>query len=136
MSIKRGGGFALGKYTSEDFNREEFPEGWITVMESTPGVFHVKTRGTATVDLGGDFMSPEDIGFASWDDEVRDLDNEESDVVRYCNIGSTHLEWNDVTFRIEVGPYGAETRVTAPTLDRLKEALSHVSFKLFDSKDI
>ncbi len=102
---------ALSESASAD--REQ---AWIEVVEAVPGMYRV-VNDSLTV-KGGDWIIDETaLGFVAWDDEVEDLDTGNSDESQ-CFGMSSELRWNDV------GLTPVEFR--APSIERLKEALSHV----------
>ncbi len=61
------------------------------------------------------------IGFAHWDKEVENLDDDYSDEAMCFNM-SSRLKWKDV--ELVHGHYGGI--YSAPSIERLKEVLSHV----------
>jgi hypothetical protein len=92
---------------------------WIEVEEKKPGIFTVMDDNITVKD--GDRVTEDvTLGFSEWDDEVEDLDGDEDS--QMCNI-SEHLKWQDVDLTPE--------EYHAPSIERLKEALSHVTICAF-----
>jgi hypothetical protein len=104
-------GFELSKISGEAqaFN-------WIEVEEKETGVFEV-VDNNMTVKDGDPLKKDTALGFSQWDEGVEDLDNGQSDERRWLGI-SSHLRWQDVNLTPD--------RYTAPNIERLKEALTHV----------
>ena len=130
LSIKSARGLALGQLNPENFATTKFEEGWITVVESSvAGVYDVVGSSLT----GGDAWDDSDsLGLAAWDEDVEDTDRGESDGVVYCDTASTDLQWDDVRFQV----LGGSMWVTAPSVERIAEALEHVAFKPFDAANV
>ena len=92
-------------------------EKWILVKEEKAGVFMV-VDDSMTVKNGNSLFENTALSFCHWDEQVEDLDNGKSDESQ-CLGMSRHLRWNDVDL--------TPRRYTAPNINRLKEALTHVS---------
>ena len=97
---------------------------WVEVQKVSSGIYKVADyRLTGNVDPYGNNA----LGFREWDHEVEDLDAGNSDGSSCFDI-SNHLRWNDV----DLTP--GEFRATS--LRRLKEALTHVTFCVWDQDEI
>lgn len=123
ISVNRGFGCSMGNMIDVVFGEagELLREpSWIEVEETEPGQFEV-VGNNMTSD-----RSPE-LGFSAWDDQVRDLDNGESDESQ-CFGMSCRLRWGRV--------YLSPDSFTAPSVRKLKEALKHVVYCAWDPDDI
>lgn len=96
----------------------------IEVKEIEPGVFDVIKYNIAD-NKGSDPLATS-RGFIGWDKDVENLDKD-SDVYKVLGL-SQDLKWKDV----ELTPY----EIKSPSLERLKEALQHVSIDVFCPDDI
>jgi hypothetical protein len=122
------GDHADGEYV---FNAAETAANrcWIEVTQVSKTTFHV-TDDNMTEE-GDPIYTTSDFAFRSWDSEVEQLDVDSySEVVQVFRF-SEELRWKDVYMKIDV-PFIME----APSLDRLKEALSHVVFGSYCPGDI
>nr|MDO8119284.1 hypothetical protein [Candidatus Sigynarchaeota archaeon] len=105
------------RYVTRIHLKEEY---WIDVNEESPGMFVIVSENMTT--------EPEtELGFSAWDKEVEDRDNGASDGSSCFGI-SSHLKWNDV----ELFPDSFK----APSIERLKEALAHVTMCAWDPWDL
>lgn len=75
----------------------------------------------------GEFADRIALGFMSWDKEVVDLDNDQSDASQCFGI-SMHLKWNEVDMSTD--------EFKASSIERLKEALKHVEMGAWCPDDI
>jgi hypothetical protein len=100
--------------------------GWIEVEETSPGVFDV-VNDDFTVKNGDAIIEATDRGIMSWDSECKDIDNGQSDEAQ-CFGHSTEVHWNEVIMM----PDGFR----APSIERLKEALKHISIAAWCPGDI
>jgi hypothetical protein len=91
-------------------------ESWIEVRETQTGVFSI-VGDNMTNRNGNSITDITELGFIEWDNEVTDLDKGQSDESQ-CFGMSEKLKWRDV----ELTP----TEIRAPSLELLKEALTHV----------
>lgn len=89
---------------------------WIDVEEWKPNVFTV-VDNNMTVKNGNWVVDQTSLGFTQWDEEVEDFDHYSDE--SQCFGMSNHLRWQDV----ELTPY----KFRAPSAERLKEALTHVT---------
>ncbi|OGY24314.1 MAG: hypothetical protein A2172_00405 [Candidatus Woykebacteria bacterium RBG_13_40_15] len=107
----------------ESASREKGPYQ-MDVVEKEPGVFRV-LRETLTNEEQPDFA------FSKWDDDVEDLDAKagdfRSDISQLSGM-SNHLRMGEVDL--------TPREYHAPSIDLLKEALTHVEFGTFDPGDI
>jgi len=95
----------------------ESEEAWIKVKEVSPGIFEIVDNSLTSGDSR--ISDPCELGLMGWDDEVQDLDAGQSDESQ-CFKMSVHLRWKDV----DITP----DELRASSVERLKEALSHVAF--------
>ncbi|MBI3633427.1 MAG: hypothetical protein HY226_03995 [Candidatus Vogelbacteria bacterium] len=98
---------------------------WIEVEKVRKGVYRM-VADSMTVEGDGNYHNT-NLGIREWDEEVVDLDNGRSDGSQCFGI-SEHLRWNDVDFTTE--------EFRAPSIKRLLEALSHVTFTAWCPGDI
>jgi len=90
---------------------------WIVVREEDSGHF-VIIDDSMTEE--GDWLSDcIDLGLCDWNSEVQDIDAGDSDESQ-CFGMSTHLVWKDVTI--------TPSSIEASSLERLSEALTHITF--------
>lgn len=126
--LHRGFGMSMGNIietlSGEAAAKQE--GNWIEVEEKEPGVFSV-VDDNMTVKNGDWVTESTALGFSQWDGEVEDLDAGSSDESQ-CFDMSSHLKWQDV----DLTP--GEFR--APSIERLKEALSHVAICAWCPGDI
>lgn len=99
---------------------------WIEVKEVESGVYRIVDDGM-THKEGNPIINMTALGFSSWDHEVTDLDAGNSPESQLFGL-STHLVWQDVEF----GPFD----IKAPSIERLKEALDHVTVSAWCPGDI
>lgn len=119
LSVNRAFGSSLGNMIQLLSGGVSIPpEGeWIKVEEISSGVF--KIVDNSMTDECNVLSGAWALGLCFWDEEVEDLDAGNSDGSQ-CFGMSDHLRWKDV----EISP----DELCAPSLDLLKEALSHVAF--------
>ncbi|MEK7546030.1 MAG: hypothetical protein AAB554_03040 [Patescibacteria group bacterium] len=99
---------------------------WIVVERVAYGRYVVVDENLTC--KGGDWISDATaLGFTAWDDEVEDLDAGNSDESQ-CFGMSAHLRWNDVNLTPD--------EFRAPSIERLLEALSHVTLCAWCPGDI
>ena len=98
---------------------------WIEVEETSPGHFTI-VNDSMTVKDGDCMIDPTALGYVEWDDEVENLDTD-SDPYECFGI-SQDLQWNEVSLGV--------TSFEAPSIERLKEALSHVTLMSWCPGDI
>jgi len=91
--------------------------GWIVVETSEFGLYWI-TAHSVSGRYGARLHDEDWFGYCCWDEEVVDLDAGNSDESDCLGI-SLHLEWKEVTL--------TNDRIYAPNLERLKEALQHVT---------
>jgi hypothetical protein len=123
----RGYGRSLGNMlevlSGEAAEKQE--GNWIEV-EQKGRVFTVVDENMT--DKDGDWIVDSTaLGFSSWDAEVKDLDNDQSDASQCFGI-SMHLKWKDVDMTPD--------EFRAPSIERLKEALNHVAICAWCPGDI
>jgi hypothetical protein len=105
-----------------DLGDEEF----IEVQETEPGAFTIVNENMTA--KGGNWVTDATaLGLMFWDKEVVDLDAGQTDSSQCFNI-SAELQWNDVNITVDV--------IKAPSIERLKEALTHVTFGAWCAGDI
>jgi hypothetical protein len=95
----------------------------LTVVEKSKGVFEIAEQTYTTAE------NP-NLGIVQWDSEVEDLDKGKSDVSSELGV-STHVRWNDVEI-----DWDMNTGIKAPSLERLKEALQHITLGAFNQYDV
>lgn len=79
---------------------------------------------------GYDLYDATALAFSGWDLEVDDIDASQSDESQ-CFGMSSHLMWKEVDLRLR-----GDREFRAPSIGRLKEALTHVTFTAFCPGDI
>ena len=126
----RGFGMSLGNMIDLVFGDAEakLEDNWIEVEEYKPSVFKVVDNNMT--ENGNWVTEATALGFSQWDDEVQDIDGVEdypSDESQ-CFGMSNHLQWKDV----DLMPYV----FCAPSIERLKEALTHVAICAWCPGDI
>lgn len=124
----RGFGMSMSNMIEIVFGEAEAKlEGnWIEVEETEPGHFEVVDDNMTVKD--GDWITEStNLGLCSWDEEVEDLDAGDSDESQ-CFGMSSHLKWKDV----DIYPGG----FTAPSVERIIEALNHVAMCAWCPGDI
>jgi hypothetical protein len=125
LSIKSASGLALGQISTEDFVAMDFGDEWLRLSAepNTPSSGYV----IETSLLGRyDPMNREILGIAAWDDTVSDIGDQDWN---HYDTPSVGLRWNDVRFSLTVSTMW----ITAPSFERLEEALKHVAFKVFST---
>jgi len=96
----------------------------ITVVETESGVFEVVED---SMTQGDDWIvDPTALGFVDWDGEVENLDKD-SDGFQCFQISDV-VRWNDVV--LGTGQF------TGPSIERVKEALRHVTITAWCPGDV
>ncbi len=120
LKISTAYGNSLGnKIDRLSQSTNSFEDNWIEVEKVKRGHYKV------TADSMTNKMQPE-LGFSDWDSDVGHLDPD-SDDWTCCEIAS-HLKWDDVDLTPEI--------ILAPSLTKLKQALSRVRFTAWDPGDL
>lgn len=99
--------------------------GTITVEETEPGTFEIVDN--SLTQKGGDWrVANTALAFKEWDDDVENIDRG-GDAQVLLGL-SESLRWKDVEL--------TSFEIHAPSLDRLKEALEHVTLCAYCSGDL
>lgn len=99
---------------------------WIVVEQVACGRY-VVVEDNLTVKSDDRLWDDLELGFIGWDDEVEDLDAGDSEESQ-CFGMSNRLRWNDVDLTPE--------EFRAPSIERLREALVHVTLCAWCPDDI
>lgn len=102
---------------------------YLLVEETSPGTFRVVRNRID--DHGGALRDWERYAFINFDAEVENIESDDDDDRAYWyslpNGASLHLRWKDVEMR--------PREFKAPSVERLQEALRHVSVYAFNPHD-
>ncbi|HEU5121983.1 MAG TPA: hypothetical protein VFT59_03985 [Candidatus Saccharimonadales bacterium] len=99
------------------------PTEWIKVEEVRPGAYKIIANSMTEADDG---YARYALCFTDWDDEVENCD----DFYELSGFHmSDHLKWNDVEMSIY-------EECHASSVERLQEALDHVSFYAYCPEDL
>ena len=119
LTINRGYSQSLGNLIDLICKpKENKDNAWIEVEEKEPNIFVVISNGITRPETT--------LGFSNWDEEAIDLDNGSDE--SQCFGMSNRLQWNEVILTPD--------EMSAPTVDRLKAALEHITFCSWDPDDI
>lgn len=90
----------------------------IEVRSKKAGIYEIVSENITTMECYQELFDAEnfDLAVSTWDIEVEDLQDDYS----YC--GSDHLRWKDVEIKVR------EKQFIAPSIGRLKKALTHLTF--------
>ncbi len=122
--VNRGYGLSAGNLI-DGVAEVPLPTSWIEV-EKKGGYFYLVNENL-TKKKGNWIKDNTDLGFASWDDTVQNIDYENSDEAQ-CFDMSRRLKWQEVIMTTK--------SFQAKTIERLCEALEHVVFTAWCPGDI
>lgn len=129
IQVNRGYGQSMGNMVevlSGQAAEEAGEEHWIEIEETAPGEFEV-VGNNMTEESKSTWTGNTALGFVGWDTDVEDNDAGSSDESQ-CFHMSDSLQWKDVHL--------SPKHFTAPSIDRLKEALQHVVYTAWCPGDI
>jgi len=110
--------------SSSLFDSSENKEGWVKVAEKGT---KFKIVSDSFTEDGDPLREKTRLGFASWDDSIKDLDDGASPQSQKLNI-SSHLKCGDVEVREKI--------ITAPSIVELEKVLSHITFSAWSEGDL
>lgn len=89
----------------------------IEIRSKKAGIYEIVSENISTMECYQELSDAENfiLAVSNWDNEVENLDD-------WSYYGSDHLRWKDVEIKVR------EKQFIAPSIGRLKEALTHVTF--------
>ena len=104
-------------YVTVSTGFSDFTIRTIKVRSEIAGIYEIVSENITTMEYYQQFFAAENFVLAvnTWDNEVKNLDH-------WSLFGSDHLRWNDVEIKVR------KKLFIAPSIGRLKEALSHLTF--------
>jgi hypothetical protein len=124
IPVNRGYGSSMGNMLEAFSGEHQGSENWIEV-ERKAGIYYL-IDNSMTVKNGNWVVDNTQLAFAGWDETVQNIDkySEEGDIFDMSN----KLKWNEVILE--------PNKFQAKTIERLQEALQHVSFCAWCAGDI
>lgn len=117
IPVNRGYGSSMGNMLEAIAGEHQGREDWIEV-ERKAGCYYL-IDNSMTDKKGNWVVDNTELSFAGWDETVQNLDNMQSEEGEIFGM-SNKLKWNEVILEPK--------KFQAKTIERLQEALEHISF--------